>query len=372
MIDSDIQMGRQLFKLFPGLVGKAPWMHLADLPTPVHRLEKLESRLGLQDLWIKRDDLTSQIYGGNKPRKLEFLLADATAKHCREVLTLGGVGSNQAAALCRFCERIGIRPILALYPQPMHSSVRKNILVDVACQARFLLGGSTIGSCWLAARHILGARLRGEKPPYFIYFGGSSAVGNVGFVEAGLELAAQVKANMLPLPRYIFVPTGSCGTQAGLLVGLKAAGLPTEVIGVRVVTKTATNRFVVAFRANQVARYLRRLDPSFPAIRVRASEVRLLDDYYGKGYGHPTPEGKAAMRLMHDLEGLNLDPTYTGKTFAGLTDFICSKRIADAPVLYWFTLNSVPLESMAPPDIPPDLPPPLKAYFDTPLADPEL
>lgn len=371
MPDNDPQ-SRHLFRRFPGLIGRLPWMPIADLPTAVEKLEVLGPRLGMTDLWVKRDDLTSDLYGGNKPRKLEFVLAEARRLGRREVLTLGGFGSNHCVATTVFCRRTGFDPILMLSPQPVLSYVRKNLLVNLHHDARMFYNENVVASFLTAARLCLVPRLRGGTPPYFMFFGGTSRAGTTGFVEAGLELAEQVEAGELPCPKRIFVATGSCGTHAGLIIGLKLAGLPTQVIGVRVVEKQVTNRRVVALHANRTARYLRKLDPAIPAIRIGASEVQLLDDFFGGAYGRPTPEGKASMELLRETEGLTLDPTYTGKTFAGLRHHIEKNRLTHEPVLFWNTLNSADLSAFCEGVSPDDLPPGLKQAFTRPLADPDL
>lgn len=363
---------RHLFRRYPGLIGKLPWMPLADLPSPVQKLEKLGAHLGLTDLWMKRDDLNSTLYAGNKPRKFEFIFAEALARGSDEIVTMGSAGSNHGAATCLFCCRLGLQPVLAVSPQPVLSYVRQNILVDCQCQAKFLNAGNEVSASLKIMAYFLKARLAGRKKPYFMYFGGSSRAGNVGFVEAGLELAAQIARGEVPLPRYLFVTTGSCGTHAGLLVGLRLAELPIEVIGVRIVPKVVTNRPIVAAHANRLAEYLHRLDPSIPALRFSAREIRLLDDFYGGQYGRPTPEGKAAIRLLAETEGLPLDPTYTGKSFAGLLAFLKRQNITREPVLYWQTLNGVPLQDRQAAAPPADLAPPLRHYFEAPLYDPEL
>jgi D-cysteine desulfhydrase len=363
---------RHLFRRYPALVGKLPWLPLADLPSPVEPLTKLGAAAGLRDLWVKRDDRNSPLYGGNKPRKFEFVFAEALALGRQEVVTLGGAGSNHAAAVCLYSQKLNLRATLAVGPQPVLSYVRRNILVDHACGAHFLVGENDASAFLKAAAHCLGPRLRGRTPPYFMYYGASSPTGNAGFVNAALELADQIKTGELPMPRRVFTATGSCGTHAGLLVGFRAAGLPIEVVGVSVVPKTLTNRYVVALHANRTVRFLRGLDPSFPALRVRPAEVRLLEDFVGGQYGRPTPEGKAAIRLMQETEGLTLDPTYTGKAFAGMLAFLRENKLAGEPALFWLTLNSRPLDRWIPSTVPDDLPPALRRYFTEPLYDPEL
>jgi len=363
---------RPLFARFPALIGKLPWMPLADLPSPVQKLEKAGAALGVSDLWMKRDDINSKLYGGNKPRKFEFLFADARAKGATAVMTLGSAGSNHGVATTLFCRHLGFDPWLALVPQPVLTYARRNILVNHALGAKFMFSGNDVFNVANILRFYAGQRLRGAKAPYFMFFGGSAPRGNVGFVDAALELAEQVSRGETPLPRYIFVTTGSCGTHAGLLVGLRLLGLPTEVIGVRIVPKAVTNRAAVALHANLIVRLLRSYDPSFPKMHFRAGEIHLLDNFYGGQYARPTREGKEAIRFLKETEGLPLDPTYTGKSFAGMIDFIRRLPDKNAPILYWQTLNAVDLSPHIPRDVPADLPAPLKRYFTEPLYDPEL
>jgi D-cysteine desulfhydrase len=368
---NDDPRSRHLFRRFPGLVGKVPWMPLADLPTPVRRLPHMCDCLGVREFWIKRDDLNSKLYGGNKPRKFEFILAEAKAMGRKEVLTVGSAGSNHGAATSLFCHELGLGTTLAVAPQPVLSYVRENILVDAACGTQFLDGGNDVVSGAKAFGYWVKKRLQGE-PPYFMYFGGSSILGNIGFVEAGLELASQIVAGEMPAPRYLFTATGSCGTHAGLLIGLKLAGVPTEVVGVRIVPKVVTNEYMVAWHVNRTVRFLRKLEPSFPDIRVAASNINLLHDFYGGQYGRPTPECKAAIRTLEMQENIRLDPTYTGKAFAGMLSFVKSRGVKHEPVVFWLTLNTNPLAGWAAKATPDQLPPPQRKYFEEPLYDPEL
>ncbi len=345
---------------------------MADLPTPVERLAETGKLIGVKELWIKRDELTSDLYGGNKPRKFEFIFAEARQMGRNAMLTTGGAGSNHGAATSLFCRRYGFEPILSLCPQPVLTCVRRNILVNQSQQAKLIYSSSEAASVIKAIDMRFRPGFQGKTPPYFMYFGGSSTIGTVGFIEAGLELAKQIGEGALPLPRYLFVTTGSCGTHAGLLLGLKLAGIPTEVIGVSVVPKAVTNRFVVAFHANRAMRLLRKLDPSIPKLRIGASQVRLIDNFFGGQYGRPTPECKAAIKLAEMTQELSLDPTYTGKTFAAMTDFLQKIDIGDETVLFWQTLNNVDLSkhynsvSLA------DVPPKMQRYFSEDLFDSDL
>ncbi|MDP8225752.1 MAG: pyridoxal-phosphate dependent enzyme [Candidatus Lernaella stagnicola] len=362
---------RWLFRRFPALADRLPWQQLANLPTPVERCEKFSARLGAE-VWIKRDDLDSDLYSGNKPRKFEFIFADAARCGAKQIMTMGSVGSNHAAATSLFCCRLGYQPVLAVVPQPVLSYVRENILVDHSCNPIYLLSRNEAEAAVKMMLHSRRVAHETGTPPYFMYFGGSSRIGNVGFVEAGLELAAQIKAGDMPEPSRIFVATGSCGTHAGLLVGLRAAGSNVRVIGVRIVPKIVTNKLVVATHANLVASYLRHIDSTFPAMHFSTRDIDLLDDFFGGEYGRPTAAGKEAIFLARDTDGIDLDPTYTGKAFAGLLAYLYSCPDRQAPILFWHTKNGLPLDRWTEGVAPESLPPMLQRYFTEPLYDPEL
>jgi D-cysteine desulfhydrase len=365
-------MTRLLFERFPRLRETLPWVPLADLPTPVHRLDRLGKDAGLAELWIKRDDASSTVYGGNKPRKLEFLLADARAAGKDEIVTCGGAGTNHGVAVTLLARSLGMTTTLVASPQPVLSYVRANIAAYCEAGAKVVPTGGEVAVVLAALRYCAACRVRGGPAPYFMWFGGSSAVGVIGFVEAAFELAAQVAAGDLPCPRYVVVPVGSCGTQAGLELGLRLAGLPTRVIGVAVVPRAVTNRHVVARMANAAARLLHDRCDGVPRVYIRPRDVVVLHDYLGAGYGHPTAAGKDAMRRMIEAEGIALDPTYTGKTVAGLLDWATRAGLSREPILYWLTLNRRDVSGAEVADAPASVPPALRDYFTRPLADPEL
>ena len=362
----------QLFSQYPKLKEKLPWLKIANLPTPVEKLENLGRELGACDLWIKRDDLNSGLYSGNKPRKLEFIFALAKKRGQDQIITLGGAGSNHAVATCLHGKEQGFSPILYLSDQPVLSYVRRNLLINQFCNAKMIYSPNEVVSVLKVIGRYIRDFVRGAPRPYFMWFGGSGPIGNTGFVEAGLELAAQVKAGHLPKPRRIFLPTGSCGTHAGLLVGLRAAGLDTEIVGIRVVPKPVTNRYVVAYHANKVARFLKRLSPAFPTIKVSPSQIHLVDDFFGGQYGRPSKEGKEAMKIAKEYENINLDPTYTSKAFAAMLHFIKKDGIGSEPILFWHTYNRVDLSEYAKGEPSVEMHEKLKRYFTAPLYDPEL
>lgn len=329
-----------LFSAWPELAEIVPWIALGDTPTPVAPL----TRMDCGDLWIKRDDLSSSVYGGNKVRKLEFILAQAKETKKRRVVTVGGIGTNHGLATAAFCRQLGLECVLLLYDQPVTHCVKDNLRLFHHFDARVLPKGSfakTLLSFFLWHRIL-------HPFDFFVYPGGSSVIGTLGFASGGLELAAQVAEGAMPEPAELFCPVGSGGTMAGLMVGLALAGLKTSVAGVRVIeshwgpvdvcTPQSASRL-----ANHTLAFLKKKIPDLPAVAL--PPVRLLDAYAGPGYGVPTVPGREAANAMMDGEGIVLDPCYTAKTFAAVLDHCRGK--AKGPVLYWHTYNSRDLSELA-------------------------
>ncbi len=307
---------------------------LAELPTPAQPLEALGRALGVE-LWVKRDDLASSAYGGNKVRKLELLLADAAARGRERVVTFGAWGSHHALATAIHGRRLGLAVRLELFPQPVTPHVARQLLCDQAAGAELApIRFPALVPLRIAARTVLGAP--GEVVPP----GGSSPLGAVGFVEAGLELADQVKTGLLPAPDLIFVAGGTCGTAAGLALGLELAGLSATVVVVRVIPAVVCNRRAVLRLASRCRARLEEAGLP-PGAGGGSVGVELDAHALGPGYGVETPEGRDALERF-GAAGLALEPTYTAKAAGALI------RWAGGPargkrVLFWHTLSSADL-----------------------------
>ena len=343
------QVEPTLFRWFPELQTRLPWVALTRVPTPVHHLTKLGRTMGLDELWVKRDDLCGLWYGGNKPRKLEFLLGDALARHARTVITFGALGSNHALATAICGQKLGLHAVLIPVRQPVTDNVRRNLLLAHAQGAELVYAGNSPGAGWAAVRHWLTHTVgdRGQRP-YLILPGGSSARGCLGYVSAALELAEQIKAGEIPQPDDVFVPVGSNGTMAGLEVGLRLASLETRVVGVRVSDRLPITPQRVALLANRCWALLRRYAPGLPPGRVDPHQVTLRHQYVGRGYAHPTPKGVQAVRLMFDQEDIQLDEVYTGKTLAALMDAAEDPAFRKRRILFWNTFNSLLINGQLP------------------------
>jgi len=330
-------------------------------------MERLGARIGFGNLWVKRDDLSSPVYGGNKVRKLEFTLADARSRSRRTVITFGALGSNHVLATTVHGRRLGLSTVGVFVPQPVQEYLRRNVLCNQAAGCRIEYVRSRSGLAGRTLRLYLA-----ERHPYLLWMGGSSAPGVLGYVEAGLEIGAQVEAGLMPEPAYAFVPAGTGGTAAGLILGLALAGLRTRAVAVRVLERALVNEHVVALLARRAHALLSRLDPTVPAVRVEAGSVLMLHDHAGSEYARFTAAGQRAVALARDLEGLRLEGTYSGKTLAGMTAFLRDSVHRAAPVLFVDTHNSAPLEPLMEGGAGPEaLPLPVREYFTRPVADVE-
>lgn len=330
-----------LFEAFPGLQERLPWIPLVDAPTPVHRLERASSQLG-KEVWIKRDDKTSSEYGGSKPRKLEFLLGEALEQNRKRVVTGGGIGTNHGLATTIFGRKLGFGVTLGLFDQPVNSHVRSSLLLYYAYGAEMMYMGPMLKA---VLRYYLIEKIR-QRHAYLIVPGGSSPLGACGYVDAGLEFATQVQRKEVPLPQMIYVAVGTCGTMAGLVLGLRLAGLTTRVMGVQVAPSLFANPKAVLRLARKALKMMRRFDGSVPAVQLTLADFPVEQGHYGPGYGHPTPEGQEAIQFMAESEEIFLDSTYTGKTFGALLARVKSEP-DEGPVLFWNTLSSVDLTSVA-------------------------
>ena len=331
-----------LFRRWPRLRERLPWTPLGCFPTPVEPLEGVGERLGHPHLYVKRDDVSGEVYGGNKVRKLEFTLAAAKAAGSDVVVTFGAAGSNHVLATTVYGRRLGLRTVAVLVDQPPQAYVRRNLLADQAQGTEFLPAAGSAGAALRGVLAWLRERATGARP-LLLPPGGSSVVGTLGWVEAALELEQQVEEGLLPPPELVFVPAGTCGTMAGLVAGLRLTRLPTRVLGVRVYGRSGANPTVVRHLANGALSLLHRLDPSVPVRPVTDRDFTLRDDWFGPGYAHFTPAGDEAVRLARELAGLTLEGTYSGKAFAAFLELMAEPCRRHRPALFVATHNARPL-----------------------------
>ncbi len=304
-------MTPHLHRRFPALAETLPHLVLSERPTPVRELAGL-------GVWVKEDGaFGSGGWGGNKVRKLEWLIPDAKRRGRRSILTFGGLGTNWGLATALYGREHGLETALALVDQPIDAHVSAQLARLAASGARIHrthTKARTVAMLpWLIARNA-----RGGRPPYLLPAGGSSRVGVLGYVEAALEIAAQVEDGTLPEPAHVVVAVGTGGTAAGLALGLQLAGLRTRVVGIVVNDQLRLDGPVIARLARRTAALLERRGAQLGGgLRIEPDMLDLTRDQIGAGYGHPTEAASRAAALAAE-EGLRLDPVYTAKAMAGL------------------------------------------------------
>jgi D-cysteine desulfhydrase len=300
-------------------------------PTPVHPIAAL-SAPGC-DLWVKRDDLTHEVYGGNKVRKLEYLLGEARAAGATRLVTVGAAGSHHVLATTYFGKIAGFAVEAILVTQPRTEHAVEVLKASLALGVRAFPARSWAAASWALARRIAaGSR--------FIPLGGSNVTGTMGYLDGARELAAQVRAGAMPEPDVCVVALGSAGTAAGLAAGFSEARMKTRVVGVCVARPPSLSRALAIDLARGCARRAN-IDAGDVTGRWRlAFDTRFL----GVGYGHATLSGDEATRDAWEGAGLVLDPTYTAKTFAAALWQVRARR--EPVVLYWHTLSSAPLRPL--------------------------
>lgn len=320
---------------------------LGEFPTPVERMLGLEGELGCAPFYVKRDDLSSPVYGGNKVRTLEVLFGLARAAGAREVVATGAYGSNHAVATVLHAGRAGLRSGAILFPQPKSWAALENFRVSVA-RAESL----DVLWHWLALPFAI---LRARTPERSVMVpGGATPDGALGYVSGALELAQQVAAGALEAPRRVFVGVGSTCTSAGLLVGFALAarlglGLrnPPQLVSVRVTPWPVTSRFRILGLAVRASARLAELagDPKLRMSRAELAPLLETDgSAIGPGYGFPSRSGLAAIELFRKHELFVLDTTYSSKALAGC---LASPRARDGgPFVWWSTKSTAPLPAV--------------------------
>jgi D-cysteine desulfhydrase len=307
-----------LFDHFPALT-RLPRAKLGVFPSPVACIEGLPGG----DLWIKRDDLDAPSHGGNKVRALEFLLGEVRPGDT--LLTIGGEGSTHVLVTAAMGERLGARTVAIRWRHEMNPAALRT-----AGRAAALCAGlrTTRGpiSAYLAALMARGSRRLRWVPP-----GGTNALGMLGHVNAGLELAEQVERGELPLPSRVVVPFGTGGTAGGLALAFAIAGLPTRVVAARVVPRMVANRRHLLSLTRSCAKLIQRLQGrTVPA--VPPSRIQIVNDVYGGAYGRPLPAAHRAAAALRDITGIALDDSYSAKAFVAALNLPRNE-----PVLFWLT-----------------------------------
>ncbi|MGC1096262.1 D-cysteine desulfhydrase [Pantoea agglomerans] len=311
------------------LLHQFPRLELLGAPTPLEHLPRLSDYLG-RDIFIKRDDFTPVAMGGNKLRKLEFLAADALREGADVLLTAGAIQSNHVRQTAAVAARLGLKCV-ALLENPIgthaenYLSNGNRLLLDLMDAEVIMVDALNNPAEQLAEQ---AARLEAQGfRPYIVPVGGSNALGALGYVECAQEIAHQSEG-VVDFAAVV-VASGSAGTHAGLAVGLEHLLPETELVGVTVSRQVEAQLPLVARLRQSLAETLE--------VQAKAP-ITLWDDYFAPRYGEPNDEGMAAVKLLARLEGILLDPVYTGKAMAGLLDGVSQNRFRrEGPLLFIHT-----------------------------------
>jgi 1-aminocyclopropane-1-carboxylate deaminase/D-cysteine desulfhydrase-like pyridoxal-dependent ACC family enzyme len=256
------------------------------------------------------------------------------------VITFGFAGSNHALATAIYANQLGLKSASLLMPQVNAHYVRRNLLAGYHYKARLCDYGNLplllLGIMWQFCR----GKMTLGKFPHVIPAGGSCPLGIIAYVNAAMELKEQIASGALPEPDFIYLPLGSMGTSAGLILGLKAVGLKTQVIPVRVIEERMASPARMLKLIRQTAALLCKFSPTFPHVTVSRDDLLIRNDCLGAGYAQFTDKGVKAADLVRTSAGIILNGTYSAKAFSAILDD-AEKRVLDGKkVLFWNTYNS--------------------------------
>ena len=347
-----------LFRKYPKLA-TIPWVSVINSPTPIHKIEQTSKTLK-RNIWVKRDDLTHAIYGGNKPRKYEFVFADILRKGKKTIVTLGSIGTNHGLATAVTARDFGLNTHLFVLEQPLSEDVRENLLCHHFFGAKLHLMKNP-----LHRKLAMKIKLMLDRSSYFVTLGASSPLGTLGFVNAAFELKEQIEKKIMPEPDKLFVTVGSLATCAGLVLGLELARVKTKVVGIGVTDPARSSKQNTIELAKKAREIIRSKDNSIPDVS-REIENRLIIDhsYFGGKYGVSTKEALEAIDLAKK-DALKLEHTYTGKTLGGLIDYCQKNKVTkDEITLFWNSKSSADMSPYLNQITYRDLPKEFHKFFD--------
>lgn len=359
-----------LLEAYPTLKEQLPYLGFANLPTTITQLTHIMNEYGTH-VYMKNDALTggyddqgNPVYGGNKVRKLEFLLAHAKSLGATKIATFGCVASNHAVATTVHAYRQGFsKVIVMLCHQPPSRAVQHNLLLHQAYGSEVHYSATndirTIETVALWLDHLK----KDGQVPYMIPTGGSNTIGTLGYVNAVFELVEQIQRGAMPEPTHIYVPIGSCATTAGIVLGCKATGLKAQVVAIAVmpVDELYFEQGVEKL-FKQTNDFLCNKDSSFPVCTYDNEDLSIDLNFAGSAYGVFTQEGLQAAQKMLTVEAINLDGTYSAKCFAGLLSHIENKP--EQVALFWNTYSGIDVAHLLKNQSYKQLPRCLHDYFD--------
>ena len=342
----------------PLLSDRLKKMAIAELPTPVSTV-RFETPDGPRTVSIKHDDVSCAHYGGNKIRKLDYIFQRARERNASRVATFGAVGSNHALATAIIARQCGFECTCFLVPQKSTPNIPTTLNMHRRIGTELVPLGRTVDRLATFRRYLQGRHC------WVIPMGGSSWLGAVGFVNAGLELAHQVASGDLELPHRIYIANGTMGSCAGLALGLALADLPIELHAIRVVDDRFATPPGFERLMRKTAMMLHRIDASIPADLADRTRIRWRSEFLAGGYAVADSVTRDAVAVARDALGLKIETTYTGKAMAALLHDLALQDYAGERCLFWNTYNSRPLPVTGDrPSSTDNIPQEFMSYFD--------
>jgi len=350
-------MGDFLAAAYPEIGKRLPKIVLADLPTPV-TTRNCSSGSRRFEVAIKHDEATSSLYGGNKVRKLEYLLQRAKDRGARRVATFGAAGSNHALATAMHAATLGLDCTCFLSHQKATPNVARTLNMHRELGTEIFKWGHGTDQVAMFREHLQG------RGAWVIPLGGTCWLGAVGFVNAGLELAAQVAAGRINKPERIYIACGTTGSAAGLALGIAAAGLDSIVHAIQVADNPFASERKMRKLMDKTRYILNRMSPDFCAPDY-ASRIVWRDEFLAGGYARVDDATTTAVALAKDQLGLSLETTYTGKAMAALQHDLAAADYDGERCMFWNTYNAQPLPVTADkPSRLDNIPDEFASYFD--------
>lgn len=343
-----------LFRAYPALKNSISYFKMGQFPAPVVDCFGMTALFPKVRLFVKHDGMSAShdalghpAFGGNKMRKLQYLIADAMAHGHTSVLTFGYVGSNHATLTAACARDCGLACYCLHLPQINARVVRRNIALQDVYGAKMILAQGLSERAEAATACCLERLATDGTVPYVIPTGGSVPLGAVGYVEAAFELKEQIEAGEVPMPEHIYVACGSYGTAAGLIVGCKLARIGAKIHPVLVEPadpEAARKRLQGLIQ--ETNELLHSHDAAVPLYPIDAYEYELITSAGGDAYGAFTPEGVAAIDLMRHATGIELDGVYSGKCCSAMLDDMRTGALDGAIVLFWNTFCAESMEHL--------------------------
>ncbi len=347
LLNTFIDQASNSFEVVPAeaALKKTEPIDLGPFPSPIIACKELEKQFLKTKLYIKHDGLSDPMHislGGNKLRKLAYILAQAEAQKAKTLITFGCAGSNHALQTTICAQQLGMTSYCLLLDQENNASVRRNLLLQEAYGGKLVHFKNRSDRTAGAIELFLRLEKEEGKKPYIIPTGGSSPLGTLGYVDAAAELKKQIEDGLLPQPDRIYIPVGSAGIAAGLLLGLQLQHNKAHLYCVLTepddAEHTLSKKIEKLFKETHTL--LSVYDKDMPELNSLAKNYTIVTGYTGKEYGVACPKASEALDVMYKYESITLDTTYSAKCFAALLDDLRSGACAHQTVLFWNTYCS--------------------------------